>query len=190
MAEPSQSFQDAFRDFVRNREATSNVSAERIPQAPAVPVKRQPPPPSTEANPESAATPPHGGAPPNGGGSADLPQLPPEPDKPCMHTKAPQPPIDIAGRNDTTGLGRMRTLPDPLAKVGGFASASVPSEPKITGRIAYNFPHDFPESSRDTVTTEQNRALLEFNANRWWQRERIGGAAESLRYACGRCFLP
>src|SRR5258708_36800653 len=147
MAEPSQTLQDGFREFVRKREATSNVSTERILQAPTVHVEPQPSRQSTEqrVNRESAATPPNGGVPPNGGRSADLPKLPHEPGKRSLHTKAPPPPTDIAGRNDTTGLGRMRTLPDPPSKVGGFATASAPSEPKITGRIGFSFPYDFAE---------------------------------------------
>src|SRR5437899_833668 len=74
-----------------------------------------------------------------------------------------------------------KPLPAPPGRVGGFASASAPAEPKITGRIGYNFPYDFPESSRDTITIEQNRALLEFNANIDGSRE---CALPAMRRVC------
>jgi hypothetical protein len=90
----SEKFLCDFRKFVREREATSDTSAERLPEAPIVPIEPQQPTQSTETkvNPESAATPPNGGAPANGGGAAEVPD---EPHKPSLHSKAPPPPLTL-----------------------------------------------------------------------------------------------
>jgi hypothetical protein len=102
--------------------------------------------------------------------------------------KARVPPIQSANAHHR---GRYKPLPKPPSKVGGNASASSPSRDSVTGAINYNFPADFPASSRDRVKTAEIAAAQDINVK--IKAARSGRELRALRISClmhpARAFL-